>query len=271
MAKKPILIAPVRRGYFKTSTFSDRHPKEAHSSGYRPWYEEDVEQLSHGRVVGARNRIQIKENDRVSTRETICMDTYGPEKPRRPGIELRETICMHTYGPERPRRPGIKLRETARAISAAPIYPAPQQIGTTRLPRNEPLGVVGALEDPSRTAEGQDDTNQVLSEQDHVFGGTFHLTELPTDGNQHLDDQHRLAAANLSLPQDCESPTRQTPSDSANTYRIKTCHAMIGTSTVGVGTSLSVALWWSFARSDPGSGFTIGSYVLAVFGVMWQS
>lgn len=83
-----------------------------------------------------------------------------------------------------------------------------------------------------------------------------------------LDDHRGLTTSTLSFPQEIESLAWQDPNHSRNRYRITVCHALIGTSIAGIATSLSLALWWSLAHSDPGSGFTLGSYVLTAFGVM---
>lgn len=95
-----------------------------------------------------------------------------------------------------------------------------------------------------------------------------HIAEPQADGSQLLNDQRGLATPTLSCPQDIESISWQDPGHLTHAYRLTVCHALMGTSVVGVATSLSLALWWSIAHGDPGSGFTIGSYVLAVFGVL---
>lgn len=94
------------------------------------------------------------------------------------------------------------------------------------------------------------------------------IIEPDAEGSQLLGDQRGLAAPTLSFPRDTEGLAWQPPSHPRNTYRVTVCHALIGTSIVGIATSLSLALWWSLAHGDPGSGFTLGSYVLAAFGVL---
>lgn len=111
--------------------------------------------------------------------------------------------------------------------------------------------------------------HHALGEPDRAVPSTFdHIEEPQADGHQLIYDQRGLATQCLIRQQDTESLSQQTSGHSRNAHRVTVCHALIGTSIVGIATSLSLALWWSIAHGDPGSGFTIGSYVLAVFGVL---
>lgn len=115
----------------------------------------------------------------------------------------------------------------------------------------------------------EDNIYQAICEPDQSDPSTSdHIAEQPTDENQQPDDQCALAYLEPSYDQDIESLLQQTPAHSRNARRVTVCHALMGISVLGVATSLSLALWWSFAHGDPGSGFTIGSYVLAVSGVL---
>lgn len=115
----------------------------------------------------------------------------------------------------------------------------------------------------------EDSIYKAICEPDQFDPSTSdQIAERPRDGNQQPDDQSALENSGPSHDLDIESLYHQTPGLSRNTHHVTVCHALIGTSILGVATSLSLALWWSFAHGDPGSGFTIGSYVLAVFGVL---
>lgn len=121
----------------------------------------------------------------------------------------------------------------------------------------------------SNIVQDGDNIYQAICEPDQFDPSTSdHIAERPTDGNQQPDDQFALVNSGPSYDQDVESLLQQTTGHLRNAHRVTVCHALIGTSILGVATSLSLALWWSFAHGDPGSGFTIGSYVLAVFGVL---
>lgn len=120
-----------------------------------------------------------------------------------------------------------------------------------------------------RHVRDQDDLHRPPGGPERLGANTSDRTMEPDiDDIQPLGDQRGLPNLTTSCLQDIESLAWQAPIHSRNTYRVTVCHALIGTSVVGIATSLSLALWWSLAHGDPGSGFTIGSYVLAAFGAM---
>lgn len=118
-------------------------------------------------------------------------------------------------------------------------------------------------------ARHEDNINQATSEPDQSDTSiSDHTAERLTDGNQQPDDQCALVNSESSYYQDIEGLSREALNHPYTACRITVCYALIGVSIVGVAMSLSLALWWSIAHGDPGSGFTIGSYILAAFGVL---
>ena len=92
----------------------------------------------------------------------------------------------------------------------------------------------------------------------------------PPDDVENISLEHysNQATPTLACVGDIENQSLGAFSHWRSGTRVTMCHALIATSVVGIATSLSLSLWWSFAHGDPGSGFTMGSYVLAVFGVL---
>lgn len=138
--------------------------------------------------------------------------------------------------------------------------------------------VIPELAESSFLQDVPAETNQALGEPDRRGSSAsdpIHprsqcgIREPQANGIRLSYDQHDLTDPTPSDPQqDIDSISRQAPGHLQDSYRVKTCHALMGISIVGVVTSLSLALWWSIAHNDPGSGFTIGSYILAAFGVL---
>lgn len=137
--------------------------------------------------------------------------------------------------------------------------------------------VIPELAESSFLQDVRAETNQALGEPDRRGSSTsdpihprsqYGIREPQANGIGLSYDQHDLTDPAPSEAQNIESISRQAPGHLQDGYRVKTCHVLMGTSVVGVATSLSLALWWSIVHDDPGSGFTIGSYVLAAFGVL---
>lgn len=147
--------------------------------------------------------------------------------------------------------------------------PDQQQISIMDRLKNKSQRAIRALGYGSGHVRDQDDLHQPPGGPDWLGANTLNGTIEPDiDDNQPSDDQRGLPNLTTSCLQDIESLAWHAPIHSRNAYRVTVCHAFIGTSVVGIATSLSLALWWSLAHGDPGSGFTIGSYVLAAFGAM---
>lgn len=247
----------VRDPWVDTSLLSQR--RRARTPVGRKAYpsaleEEDDEHLRH------RNDFQSDEND-------VTLQEYANLLEKQDSPENELAILRRDYRAWRTKRKDIDARRPPSPRSGD--RPDQQEIGIMGFLNSQSQRAIRALGYGSSHARDQDKAHQTLGGPNRPGPDTFDRTIEPdVDAHQLLDGQRGLTTSILSCARDIESLATQSPTHPRNAYRVTVCHALIGTSIIGIATSLSLALWWSIAHGDPGSGFTIGSYVLAIFGVL---
>lgn len=126
---------------------------------------------------------------------------------------------------------------------------------TIQFPESKEV-VIPELAESSFLQDVLAETNQALGESDRRGSSTsdpIHprsqcgVREPQANGIWLSCDQHDLTHPTPSSARNIESISRQAPGHLQDGYRVKTCHVLMGTSVVGVATSLSLALWWSSA------------------------